>query len=164
MGKGSTFTFTINLEANITDESTEENNNYKQGDAIHIFENVHILVVDDNRINQKITQKILEKRQFKCSLADDGEQAISLVKENSYDLILMDIHMPKVDGVQATKAIRKFNQEIPIVALTAVELDEMRATIMDSGMNDIILKPYDISQFLTTILRNLNKALLKSKR
>lgn len=164
MGKGSTFTFTINLEANTAEESTEENENYKQGDAIHIFENVHILVVDDNRINQKITQKILEKRQFKCSLADDGEQAISLVKENNYDLILMDIHMPKVDGVQATKAIRKFNQEIPIVALTAVELDEMRATIMDSGMNDIILKPYDISQFLTTILRNLNKALSKSKR
>ncbi len=164
MGKGSTFTFTINLEANITDEFAEENDNYKQGDAIHVFENVHILVVDDNRINQKITQKILEKRQFKCSLADDGEQAISLVKENNYDLILMDIHMPKVDGVQATKAIRKFNQEIPIVALTAVELDEMRATIMDSGMNDIILKPYDISQFLTTILRNLNKALSKSKR
>lgn len=163
MGKGSTFTFTINLEANIAEESTEESENYKQGDAIHIFENVHILVVDDNRINQKITQKILEKRQFKCSLADDGEQAISLVKENNYDLILMDIHMPKIDGVQATKAIRKFNQETPIVALTAVELDEMRATIMDSGMNDIILKPYDISQFLTTILRNLNKALSKSK-
>jgi len=164
MGKGSIFTFTIDIEANTTNEPTEIIQNYKQGDAIHVFENVHILVVDDNRINQKITQKILEKRQFKCSLADDGEQAISLVKENNYDLILMDIHMPKVDGVEATKAIRKFNQEIPIVALTAVELDEMRATIMNSGMNDIILKPYDISQFLTTILRNLNKALSRSKR
>ena len=61
------------------------------------------------------------------------------------------------------KAIRKFNKEVPIVALTAVELDEMRATIMNSGMNDIILKPYDVSQFLTTILRNLNKALIKSR-
>ncbi|WP_299209712.1 response regulator [uncultured Dokdonia sp.] len=163
MGKGSTFTFTINLEANVADEKKEEKQNYEEGDAIHIFENVHILVVDDNRINQKITQKILEKRQFKCSLADDGEQAIALVKENNYDLILMDIHMPKVDGVQATKAIRKFNPDVPIVALTAVELDEMRATIMNSGMNDIILKPYDISQFLTTILRNLNNAFTKSK-
>jgi signal transduction histidine kinase/ActR/RegA family two-component response regulator len=163
MGKGSIFTFTINLEANTSEENKEEKENYKEGDAIHIFENLHILVVDDNRINQKITQKILEKRQFRCSLADDGEQAITLVKENNYDLILMDIHMPKVDGVEATKAIRKFNKEVPIVALTAVELDEMRATIMNSGMNDIILKPYDISQFLTTILRNLNKAFIKSK-
>jgi signal transduction histidine kinase/ActR/RegA family two-component response regulator len=163
MGKGSIFTFIINLEANISDENKEEKENYKEGDAIHIFENLHILVVDDNRINQKITQKILEKRQFRCSLADDGEQAITLVKKNNYDLILMDIHMPKIDGVEATKAIRKFNKEVPIVALTAVELDEMRATIMNSGMNDIILKPYDISQFLTTILRNLNKALIKSR-
>ena len=104
MGKGSTFTFIINLEANVSDENKEEKENYKEGDAIHIFENLHILVVDDNRINQKITQKILEKRQFKCSLADDGEQAIALVKENNYDLILMDIHMPKIDGVEATKS------------------------------------------------------------
>lgn len=164
MGKGSIFTFTVNLEADIPNTKIEKKEILNNGQAaIHIFENVHILVVDDNRINQKITQKILEKRQFKCSLADDGEQAIALVKENTYDLILMDIHMPKVDGVQATKAIRMFNKEVPIVALTAVELDEMRATIMDSGMNDIILKPYDISQFLNTILRNLNKALMKSR-
>lgn len=164
MGKGSVFTFVIDLEV---DSSSQEEGIKKEipqeNAAIHIFENVHILVVDDNRINQKITQKILEKRQFKCSLADDGEQAITLVKENNFDLILMDIHMPKVDGVEATKQIRAFNKEIPIVALTAVELDEMRATIMDSGMNDIILKPYDISQFLTTILRNLNKTFSKSK-
>ncbi|WP_299761963.1 response regulator [uncultured Dokdonia sp.] len=164
MGKGSIFTFTINLEANVANENETVKSIGKESTAIHVFENVHILVVDDNRINQKITQKILEKRQFQCSLADDGEQAIALVKENTYDLILMDIHMPKVDGVQATKAIRTFNTEVPIVALTAVELDEMRATIMDSGMNDIILKPYDISQFLTTILRNLNKAFTKSRK
>lgn len=164
MGKGSVFTFVIDLEADTNDQEEEIKKEIpKENTAIHIFENVHILVVDDNRINQKITQKILEKRQFKCSLADDGEQAITLVKENTFDLILMDIHMPKVDGVEATRQIRTFNKEIPIVALTAVELDEMRAAIMDSGMNDIILKPYDISQFLTTILRNLNKTFSKSK-
>ncbi len=165
MGKGSVFTFVINLKANNNNEQQPETKKEspKESSAIHIFENLHILVVDDNRINQKITQKILEKRQFKCSLADDGEQAITLVKENNFDLVLMDIHMPKVDGVEATKQIRTFNKKIPIVALTAVELDEMRATIMDSGMNDIILKPYDISQFLTTILRNLNKTFSKSR-
>jgi len=128
--------------------------------SIHSLKNVHILVVDDNRINQKITQKILEKRQFSCSLANDGEEAIAAAKANSYDLILMDIHMPKIDGIEATKQIRKFNKITPIVALTAVELDEMRATIMESGMNDIILKPYDVSQFLTIILKNINAASL----
>ncbi len=160
VGAGSTFSFVIDLEAdgseNIEIQESipqQELDNY----TVHSTKSVHVLVVDDNRINQKITQRILEKRKFKCSLANDGEEAIAMVKEHTYDLVLMDIHMPKIDGIQATKAIRQFNMNIPIVALTAVEMDEMRATIMNSGMNDIILKPYDISQFLTTILRNLNK-------
>ncbi|MFT5863126.1 MAG: CheY-like chemotaxis protein, partial [Flavobacteriales bacterium] len=86
------------------------------------------------------------------------EEAIAFAKANTYDLILMDIHMPKIDGIEATKQIRQFNTETPIIALTAVELDEIRATIIASGMNDIILKPYDVSQFLTTILKNINEA------
>ena len=69
----------------------------------------------------------------------------------------MDIHMPEINGLDATKAIRKFNQTTPIVALTAVEANEIRNEIELAGMNDIILKPYDISQFLNTILRNLNR-------
>jgi signal transduction histidine kinase/ActR/RegA family two-component response regulator len=161
IGEGSTFSFVINLEANTMDAiEVEQDTDKAYGDkhAIHSLQNVHILVVDDNRINQKITQKILENRQFECSLANDGEEAIALAKSNTYDLILMDIHMPKIDGIEATKHIRKFNSVTPIVALTAVELDEMRATIMESGMNDIILKPYDVSQFLTTILKNINEA------
>lgn len=161
IGEGSTFSFVINLEANTMDAiEVEQDTDTAYGDkhAIHSLQNVHILVVDDNRINQKITQKILENRQFECSLANDGEEAIALAKSSTYDLILMDIHMPKIDGIEATKHIRKFNSVTPIVALTAVELDEMRATIMESGMNDIILKPYDVSQFLTTILKNINEA------
>lgn len=161
IGEGSTFSFVIDLEDNTQDAiDVEEDIDglQEEGHAIHSLKNVHILVVDDNRINQKITQKILENRQFECSLANDGEEAIAFVKANTYDLILMDIHMPNIDGIEATKQIRKFNTSTPIVALTAVELDEMRATIMESGMNDIILKPYDVSQFLTTILKNINQA------
>ncbi|MBE16135.1 MAG: response regulator [Dokdonia sp.] len=166
IGEGSTFSFIINLESNQgSDLDREETKDLAigEGHTIHSLKNIHILVVDDNRINQKITQKILEKRQFQCSLADDGAQAIAMVKTNTYDLILMDIHMPKIDGIQATLQIREFNTTTPIVALTAVELDEMRATIIESGMDDIILKPYDVSQFLTTILRNINKANLANE-
>ena len=64
--------------------------------------------------------------------------------------------MPVMDGYEATKAIRLFNTETPIVALTAVEAEEVREKIMLVGMNDIILKPYDNSQFFTTILKNIN--------
>ena len=122
----------------------------------HFFDNFHILVVDDNKINQKITQKILETRNFQCSLANDGEEAIVLTREGKFDLILMDIHMPRMNGIEATKIIREFDQSTPIVALTAVEVAEMRKSILESGMNDIILKPYDVSQFLNTLFRNLS--------
>ncbi|MFT5751084.1 MAG: signal transduction histidine kinase/ActR/RegA family two-component response regulator [Dokdonia sp.] len=161
IGEGSTFSFVINLDANDKDSLDEDRGieaSYEEAHTIHSLKNVHILVVDDNRINQKITQKILQKLQFESSLANDGEEAIAFAKANTYDLILMDIHMPKIDGIEATKQIRQFNTETPIIALTAVELDEIRATIIASGMNDIILKPYDVSQFLTTILKNINEA------
>lgn len=157
--KGATFTFTIELSANPAYEKevpaivTEKE--VVCEDAA--FEEIHILVVDDNKINQKVTQKILETRNFQCSLADGGVDAIALAKSNHYQLILMDIHMPDMDGIEATKEIRKFDTTTPIVALTAVEAGEIGETIRGVGMNDIILKPYDVSQFLNTILRNLNK-------
>lgn len=153
---GTTFSFILDLEpSKLHDKeeidifSVEENNNELE------IVNTHVLVVDDNRINQKITQKILENRNFTCTLANDGEEAIVLAKTTTYDLILMDIHMPNIDGIEATKAIRGFNKITPIIALTAVEIDEIRQKILDAGMNDIILKPYDVSQFITTILKNL---------
>ena len=76
-------------------------------------------------------------------------------KKDIFDLILMDINMPVKNGIQATKEIREFNKTIPIVALTAVEVNEMRHEIYESGMNDIIVKPYDITKFRETILKNI---------
>ncbi len=159
-GKGATFSFILPLEEDVT--SSLESDEVKLSIPLNdrpIFEDIHILVVDDNKINQKITQKILKTRHFQCSLANGGAEAIQLVREHNYDLILMDIHMPNVDGIEATTEIRKFNQSIPIVALTAVEVDEIRNAAAACGMNDIILKPYDVSQFLNTILRNLKGVL-----
>ncbi|MEZ4857260.1 MAG: ATP-binding protein [Flavobacteriaceae bacterium] len=156
LGKGTSFSFAIELKANEKMEATEYPIAYQELAALESsLGQPHILVVDDNRINQKITQKILEQRNFKCALADDGEEAIEKVRNTNFDLILMDIHMPGIGGIEATKSIREFNSKTPIIALTAVEIDDLRKIILDSGMNDIILKPYDVSQFLTTILRNL---------
>jgi CheY-like chemotaxis protein len=87
-------------------------------------------------------------------------QAIEQVQNKKFNLILMDIHMPKMGGIEATEKIRIYNKNIPIIALTAVEIEEARARIIASGMNDIILKPYDVSQFLTTILRHLSATAL----
>jgi len=162
-GKGAEFSFIIDLHEDISQLSiTYENINCPVEPVTeNTFNNLKVLIVDDNKINQKVTKKILEKRHIHCSLADDGQQAINSVSEQEFDLILMDVNMPNVNGIQATQAIRKFNTHTPIVALTAVEVQEMRAKIMDSGMNDIILKPYDISQFLTTILRHIGVSAAK---
>ena len=159
IGKGSVFSFVIDFKASGIEIEDEQNNEEPisfSENTVHSNKDVHILVVDDNRINQKITQRILEKRHFKCSLADNGADAITLAMNNFYDLILMDIHMPEINGIEATRSIRKFNSQVPILALTAVELEEMRAKILESGMNDIILKPYDISEFMAIILSNLH--------
>ncbi|MCT8339394.1 ATP-binding protein [Flavobacteriaceae bacterium TK19130] len=156
-GKGATFRFTLHLKQDPNYQHTISEQLENSVRPLHTEEGAHILIVDDNKINQKITQKILESKGFTCSLADDGSIAIALCRSYNYNLILMDIHMPEINGLDATKAIRKFNQTTPIVALTAVEANEIRNEIELAGMNDIILKPYDISQFLNTILRNLNR-------
>ena len=79
-----------------------------------------------------------------------------------FDLILMDINMPKINGMQAAKMIRELDIKIPIIALTAVELDEMRDAILKSGISDIIHKPYHIPEFLHIIYRNLPAATIIS--
>ena len=156
--EGATFSFTLELEANSAiKNNTKENIESVSTESKEIlFENCHILIIDDNKINQKITKKILEGKHFKCSIASNGEEAIALAKENKYQLILMDINMPKLDGYEATKAIRLFDKKTPIIALTAIEASEVREKIITVGMNDLILKPYDNSLFFTTILKNLN--------
>ena len=97
----------------------------------------------------------IEKHQIKSTLADDGAEALEICKEGKFDLILMDIHMPNMNGMEATRHIRKFDKNIPILALTAVELDENKTEIINSGINDIIHKPYNLPEFLDTVFKYL---------
>lgn len=115
------------------------------------------LIVDDNKINLKVTERLLHNHHLKCDLAQNGLEAIEKTKNGGYDFILMDINMPQMDGIEATLRIREFDKDIPIFALTAVEIDEIRKEILDAGMNDIILKPYDTLDFLNTIFNNLKQ-------
>ncbi|WP_298424396.1 response regulator [uncultured Kordia sp.] len=152
LGKGSMFTFTICML--ISNETIEQDVppilDFKQ------LQHKKVLIVEDNRINQTVTKRILDSEGVLCSIAEDGEKAVSAVKQSTFDLILMDINMPVKNGIEATKDIRKFNTTIPIIALTAVDIEEQKNQIFECGMNDIILKPYDIDQFKKTIAANLN--------
>ena len=106
-----------------------------------------ILVVEDNKINQMITKKILNKMALNCDVIDNGEEAVEMVKETSYNIVLMDIHMPGISGIEATKRIRSFDKDLTIFALTAVTLEDKMQEFDEAGFNDIISKPFKQEDF-----------------
>ena len=97
------------------------------------------LVSEDVKINQLITKKTLAKKDIKCIAVDNGTDAIQKAKEYDFDLILMDIHMPGISGIEATKAIREFDTTTPIIALTAITIEEeQQDDFNNAGFNDIL--------------------------
>ncbi|WP_236002904.1 response regulator [Luteirhabdus pelagi] len=157
LGKGSKFHFdlTLSVSEEVKDDSNPKNIIY---DVDYVaLENRSVLVVEDNKINQMITKKILEKNKMKCEVADNGMDAVKLVQQNQYDVILMDIHMPGISGVEATQKIREFNKHIPIIALTAVTIDENLDDFYRAGFNEIIPKPFKPEEFFEKIYRTLEQ-------
>jgi CheY-like chemotaxis protein len=102
-----------------------------------------ILIAEDEFINFLYLEALLENYKFKLIHAKNGDEAINLVKKNNdIDLILMDIKMPKINGLEATKEIRKSNKSIPILALTAYTSTEDKKNAIKAGCNDYITKPF----------------------
>lgn len=102
-----------------------------------------ILIVEDNLINQLVTKKIIEKNNYVCKVVDDGFAALDIIEKEDFDLILMDINMPLMNGFETTKRIRLKGVKTPIVALTAFDKDEITDEAISSGINDIIVKPFE---------------------
>jgi signal transduction histidine kinase len=127
----------------------------KQYDST-VFIDKKVLVVEDNKINQMITKKMIENKEMICEIVDNGEEAISLVEKNNYDLVLMDVHLPGINGTTATEQIRKFDKSIPIIALTAISLNENREMLLSFGMNDVITKPFNPDNFYKVIAQQLS--------
>ena len=150
VGRGSTFSFSLFFDQGCEIASLT-NNNYDPS----VFANKNILLVEDNKINQMITQKMLKNKQMLCDTIDNGEEAIQAVKHNSYDLVLMDVHLPGINGTVATQMIREFDSHTPIVALTAISLNENREMLLSYGMNDVITKPFDPENFYKIIAHHL---------
>ncbi len=152
VGKGSTFYFTLDFRvgANVQQEAGNETD-YDET----IFVNKKVLLVEDNKINQMITKKMLENKQILCEIIDNGEDAIEAVKNNYYDLVLMDVHLPGINGTIATQTIRTFDTHTRIIALTAISLNENREMLLSYGMNDVITKPFDPNNFYKVISQNI---------
>ena len=162
LGKGTTFTFELPLK--YTDKTVKENvpTYFKDIKDIDLTK-VKILVVEDNKINQMITKKILNKMNLNCDVVDNGEEAVELVKENTYDIVLMDIHMPGISGLEATKIIRSFNKELIIYALAAVALEDKMPEFDEAGFNDIISKPFKQEDFEKKLFLALTGKEIKAK-
>ena len=150
LGTGSTFSFDLELKkainqttANFIEEKTYNLNNKK------------ILLVDDNLINVMVGKQILEKEQIIVSVANDGLSALNKCKEEKFDIVLMDIQMPIMDGYEATSEIRKFDTELPILALSANVFIEIKDKIEECGMNGFIFKPFTPQDLVSQIEKQI---------
>jgi signal transduction histidine kinase/CheY-like chemotaxis protein len=151
VGKGSSFTFDLSFKIGVDDTLAEKPLNYD--DSILIGKK--ILLIEDNKINQMITKKMLQNKGMICDdVIDNGEDAIVAVKNNKYDLVLMDVHLPGINGTIATQTIRTFDKKTLIIALTAISLNENRDMLLSYGMNDVITKPFDPEDFYRIIAEN----------
>lgn len=140
-GQGSTFWFVIPLKQGVEPDLLNHQNIQR------------ILLVEDNLINQKVSMHALKNLGYEVEVAENGRIAVEKFKRNSYDLILMDIQMPEMDGIEATKIIRRIEQErgnekpIKIIAITANAIKEDRDRCKEAGINRYLSKPFNLDKF-----------------
>jgi PAS domain S-box-containing protein len=158
LGQGSTFWFSVRL-AKVVPAATRQAAPIGGRSADECLLDGHagerILLAEDEPINQEVSRGLLEDAGLVVDLAVDGEKAVELASRNRYALILMDIQMPRLNGLDATRAIRRdsLNRDTPILAMTANAFDEDRQVCLEAGMDDHIGKPIDPDQLYKAILQ-----------
>jgi len=169
INEGSTFVFVLDfLKTNTKPIAIKElKTNAPSGQSIQLS-NVNILVVDDNKVNQRVATLTLKKWNVNVSVADDALAAIELLKTESFHIVLMDIAMPEMDGIEATKFIREELPapicNTPIIAMTASALIGEEEKCITAGMNDYISKPFNPNDLLNKILRFIAQELVKTTK
>lgn len=138
-GSGSRFYF--ELELPVAEKSSLAAPVYQPDLDNLAISNIHILLVEDNKVNQIVVEKFLNKWGVGVTIAENGQQAVEMVKKQEFSLILMDLQMPVMDGYEATSIIRKTGITTPILALTASVRLGQKKRALDIGMNDFLIKP-----------------------
>lgn len=153
-GKGSTFYFTLTFPVSKAKNSgitSKINSSYVKSHRA-----IKLLVAEDNEINMLLIKLFLEQWQFEFDLANNGSEAFELVKKNDYDIVLMDLQMPHMDGYETAAAIRALPagkySHLPIIALTASAMLNIKDKAFDAGMNDYITKPFNPEELYNKIL------------
>jgi two-component system sensor histidine kinase/response regulator len=139
----------------LIDETLRASNSGSLRDRLKRIEGANILLVEDNEINQEVATELLEDSGFIVDLAENGRIAVEKVRTNNYDIVLMDVQMPEMDGIEATVAIRKDShyQNLPIVAMTASVLQGDRDKCIEAGMNDYVAKPIEPDKLWEALLK-----------
>lgn len=153
--KGTSFFFSLRFKIGEEIEETYEVNN----SSLTEYSDIKILLAEDNMINRKVVLKHLEKLGVKANVAVDGVEAVNKAKNSDYDLILMDLHMPNLDGVGATKKIKSLNliNSPVIIALTASVMEEDRVRCLQAGMQDFLTKPIKSEDLQRILVKYFNK-------
>lgn len=154
LGKGSTFEI---LVSNANDRLPTKKEVKKPILANVSLDGIHVLLADDAPDNQWLIRLYLEKAGAKVSIASNGIEAVALAKEQMFDLILMDIQMPEMDGFEATREIRKYGYRGPIIALTAHAMSDMKDKSIDVGCSDYLSKPIQKDELIEGIQKALQK-------
>jgi CheY-like chemotaxis protein len=124
-------------------------------DTVNGFDGVRLLLVDDEPVNRAVATEFLERQGFHVDVAEDGLEALSMLGMHEYRLVLMDMQMPRLDGIESTRQLRRQRRhdQLPIIAMTANAFAEDKKRCLDAGMNDFISKPIDFDHLTSTIKR-----------
>lgn len=160
LGKGTTFSF--NIPFGIADQRPIiEEARPKQQEDPNKLTGYHFLLVEDTKMNQKVIKRMMGEWGAEITIVEDGEEAVKACKEQTFDLILMDVQMPKMDGYQATLAIRADkrspNAKVPIIALTASVRSTVKKRVLETGMDAYLIKPFEPEQLFSLVRYYLNK-------
>ena len=149
-GKGSAFFFELNFLVGAPTAPAETN-----AIEIPVLNDYVVLLVEDNRMNQEVVLNMLEDTGVEIVIADNGRVALETLEKRRFDLILMDLQMPVMDGFEAIRRIRKDHAELPIVALSAAAMDADRAKSLEAGADCHLAKPVDCGELYTVLCRYL---------
>lgn len=152
-GRGSEFYFTVNFPKTAEPEIKSEVFYYEPP-----ANSINILLCEDNELNQSLAKSVIKSFGYHLDIANNGEEGVEMFKKNKYDLILMDLQMPVMDGYEATKCIRKkYRSQVPIIAMTAHSLVGEQQKCYEEGMDGYVPKPFKQAELLSTIKKALEK-------
>jgi PAS domain S-box-containing protein len=163
LNRGSEFFFTLPLMDSPSANAQKPSNASQATDNVATTapDRLHILLAEDNAINQKLAVSLLGREGYQVTVVENGEAAVKAVTEGAFDLVLMDMHMPGMDGLEATRHIRALPRpdgEVPIVALTANAYAEDRENCLSAGMNGYVVKPIRREELLSAIQQAMEES------